>query len=343
MSRQKNKESSESHPGILKRIAWVLFAGVMLMLIASLVSFSPADPPNHGTFPLNIQPANWCGWIGARISFEAYHMLGPGAWVLVAGAVMYLATTAFGKRVDQLECRIVGVILMALATSGFLALLFPHASSMPEGAGGLIAIAGVQRLYHSFNTIGTAFILLMIFGVGSMMAIDQIVLALPKAILAVAARIAALPWPKPVLVGMFRSMPNPFARKPIDTTPAQHPLRKVTRKAAAEVQDDEANESDEQTQTATAIAERPAKSRKQSKNDDDAGDESADAAKRASGADDRDESEAVAEADAADTEAEKKPLDAEALRARFKKLPITFASSKPAPAPPAPKQDLLGY
>ncbi len=346
MSRQKTKESSTPAPGMVKRIVWILFAGMMLMLIASLVSYSSADPPNHGTFPLNNQPANWCGWIGARIAFEAYHMLGPGAWVIVAGAVMYLATTGIGKRVDQIECRIAGVVLMALATSGFLALLFPLASNMPEGAGGLIAIAAVGRLYHSFNTIGTAFILLMVFGVGAMMAIDQIVLALPNALLKAAGYLGGLNWPKPVLVGVWGAMPRLFARKPIDNTPAEHPLLKATRKTApptASMQDDEANES--ASATATAVAELPeppsVKSKSKRAKDEAKADDEAEAAaaKKSDAEDEKADDDAVA----ADTELEKKPLDAEALRARFKKLPITFAQNKPAPAPPAPKQDLTGY
>lgn len=328
MTRRPTKEKPSAAASTLKRIGWVLLAGGWVFLAAALLSYSRFDPPSHVATPLNVQPANWCGWIGADLAYQAYEMFGAGAWVLLGAAAAGLAVTAIGKAIDQFGLRLTGVVLMALATSGFLALLTPTASTMPEGAGGLIAIAGVQQLYFRFNTLGTALVLAMIFGVGSMMAIDQVVLALPNAILAACGRIAALPWPRPVLVGIWRSLPRPhFGRSVADELATrekpEHPLAKATRSRRSRPAAAEEEPDSEAAATATAIA--PA-------TDDLADAPIGDAVVAEVEPDD--------DADAEDT---KKKPDAEALRQKFKNLPITFASRKPAaPAAPLP-QDLSGY
>src|SRR5687767_10183355 len=100
---------------MLKRLAWMLLTGIWLLAAGSLASFSPYDAPSHVAAPLNEQPGNWCGWIGAALAYQAYLMLGPGVWVLMAGAGMGLATAAIRGKVDQFAVRAVGVVTMALA------------------------------------------------------------------------------------------------------------------------------------------------------------------------------------------------------------------------------------
>jgi len=72
---------------------------------------------------------------------------------------------------------------MFLAISGFQYLFFKSSGSFPEGGGGLLAAAGVNALSARFATLGTALILLLIFGIGAVVAVDKLIVMIPLAIL----------------------------------------------------------------------------------------------------------------------------------------------------------------
>ncbi|MFG0329472.1 MAG: DNA translocase FtsK [Phycisphaerales bacterium] len=174
---------SGSTPSIAMRIGWLALAGVVVFLLASLVSFDAADPPSHAAHPVNDPPANWCGRVGAFLAFHTYYTFGHGVWVAIVLALAYLVATIRGRRVGHPVIRACGAALMALAISGFQHLWFPTSGPFPEGGGGLVAIAGVDVLVTRFNPFGTALILLLMFGVGAVVALDELVIGLPLAVL----------------------------------------------------------------------------------------------------------------------------------------------------------------
>jgi len=299
---------------MIKRILWVFLTGATLLVVASLVSFSPFDPPSHAAAPLNDPPVNWCGKFGAAVAYQAYLMFGAGVWVLVTAMIAYLIGTASGKKIEQIEMRIIGTIVAAIAASSFLSLITPTASALPEGAGGLIALAFIEELHPRFNTLGTMVILTMCFGVGAMLAADTLMMALPRGIAAVCRRLASINWPKPVLVGMFKNISLP--RRAPKSNIRQHDL------------DEPIDGEDEAPAVARARPPKPDLEEEEAWEYDDG---------------DEEEYEDDEEAPEPQADAKTDPkLDPEALRAKIKKLPITFA--KPSEAPPAaPKQDLSGY
>src|SRR5690606_4765177 len=73
------------------------------------------------------------------------------------------------------------VLMIALAASGLHALLFPALSGAPEGAGGLLAIAGVAELSARFGALGAALWIALIGLVGLVVAFDHLVLVGPAA------------------------------------------------------------------------------------------------------------------------------------------------------------------
>ncbi len=333
---------------MIKRIAWMFLGGAWLFVTASFISFSPHDWPSHAVAPLNGQPTNWCGWVGAAIAYQGYHMLGPGLWLILAGIGAYLGISAVGKEVDQLGLRALGLVTMGLGLSAFLNLLMPNFGPMPEGNGGLIAIVGVDQLYMRFNFLGTVFVLAMVFGVGSLLAADEWVMALPQGLVVMGKRIASVNWPKPVLVGWWKHIPR-LSRygysKPVEAgAPAGRriPLHADTKsrpaaaKSAAPAAVVELDDPDvEQTigqfeQELGDVAAKPQSEAQQTQ----APLESEPAAQ-----------EAEDQPESAEPVMQKKvPLDPAALEAKIKKLNITFASQlKPKHPPVTPVQDLSGY
>lgn len=180
-SRARRSADNPEHALLLPRLAWLVAAGCWLFVVAALVSFDPADPPGHAAAPLNAPVANWGGVVGAWIADRMFLLLGWGAWALLAAFAAELALLAAGKRRGQLPVRALGVVMIALAASGFHALLFPAFSGAPEGAGGLLAIAGVAELAARFGALGAALWIALIGVVGLVVAFDHLVLVGPAA------------------------------------------------------------------------------------------------------------------------------------------------------------------
>jgi S-DNA-T family DNA segregation ATPase FtsK/SpoIIIE len=180
-SRARRPSERPEHALLLPRLGWLVAAGCWLFVAAALLSFDPADPPGHAAAPLNSPVANWGGVVGAWIADRMLLLLGWGAWALLVAFAIELVLLAAGKRRGQLPVRALGVLMIALAASGFHALLFPAFSSAPEGAGGLLAIAGVAELSSRFGGLGAALWIALIGVVGLVVAFDHLVLVGPAA------------------------------------------------------------------------------------------------------------------------------------------------------------------
>ncbi len=170
-----------------QRLGWWAAAAVWAFVAASLFSYSAADAPGHAVFPHNSPAANWCGPVGAVISHYTLVALGAVAtWALVAAAAGAIIATAGRGSIDQPILRAIGVLLFALALSGFHALLAPGLTGAPQGAGGLVAIAGVAELTQRFSVFGSALWLSLFALVGAALAFDKWLLRLPGVARAVA-------------------------------------------------------------------------------------------------------------------------------------------------------------
>ncbi len=163
------------------RVAWLAVAAGWAFVIAAMASYSPLDPPGHAGVGSG-EFANWCGPVGAWLAHVLFLIVGSGAWVLVASSGAFLAIAASGQPIGQGSLRSVGCIMVALAASGFHALVAPTWSSAPEGAGGLVAIAGVDALSARFGGLGAAIALGLIGAVGVMVAFDRWLGFLPRAL-----------------------------------------------------------------------------------------------------------------------------------------------------------------
>ncbi len=162
-------------------MGWIIALTAWAFLVASLLSFDPADPPSAAIAPANADTANWCGPFGAAVAFWVFRLLGVGVWLLVGGAGLALGLAAAGRTVSQLPLRALGLTMLALAVSAFHALFWPALSWAPEGGGGLAAIAGVYELTSRFSTLGAALWLVLLALVGATVAFDWLVVTVPLA------------------------------------------------------------------------------------------------------------------------------------------------------------------
>lgn len=328
--KKKKIEEQESEGSLLKQVLWLLAAGMALMLMASLVSFDPGDM-GHYQAPLNEQPANWCGRFGAVVSYHIYRTLGPGAWVLVGGIVALLWRTAFGYKTTQLPLRACGMVMMALSASGFIILTTSFADAPPEGAGGLLAIWTVDELLTRFNPLGTFFVFCMILGVGALVTADRLVLALPRAMLAIWKKASTINFPKPVLVGWpWKRWGGVTDSKPDIRQAIKLAGRKARSKGAIVDLEDQI---DETAGGLGATESFDPKDHRRKSRVIEAEDEE----------DDSDAGQELEIDEAAEETSFRRKVDPELIMERIRNLPIKFASDKKAPQYIPPVVDLSGY
>ncbi|QQE13211.1 DNA translocase FtsK 4TM domain-containing protein [Planctomycetota bacterium] len=165
-------------------IGWVALGAVWILVLASMLSYSPADPPNPGYGTPNATPHNWIGSFGAALSNKIFWYAGPGSWVVMIGVGLWLGIMAVGKSVNQILLRGLGLMLMAFALSctatAVGAKIWDPAMEPESSFGGSIARVVFEKwLEGPFATPGTLVIMLTLFMVGAVLTADQLVLAVP--------------------------------------------------------------------------------------------------------------------------------------------------------------------
>lgn len=177
--KSKSKKQADAEPGGWKitgntdRLLNVTLIGAWAFVAVSLFTFSPADEPSHLVSPANESVVNLCGVVGAWIAYQLLSVVGPGVWLFLAGAGAMLGIVASGRVVTQPAFRFVGLLIVTVATSGFVALLAPTSGVFPEGAGGIVAIASVAELIERFGAFGTGLWLALACAMGGVALLDH--------------------------------------------------------------------------------------------------------------------------------------------------------------------------
>ena len=162
---------------LLERVGWVVLVALWTFLVVSLASFDSADWPSHTVAVHNQPTRNLCGIGGGLVAYHGYHVIGVGSWVILAGAAAFLAMAAARREMCNPLVRAFGLLLMAVSVSGGHALLAPELGSLAGAPAGLVGGFIVGELGPRFSTIGTFLILLGGLAIGSIVAIDRLVLA----------------------------------------------------------------------------------------------------------------------------------------------------------------------
>jgi len=321
-------------------VVWFFGLFLWAFLGACILSFDPADPPSHAVSPHNTggSISNWLGPAGAWVAYQTVLMIGSGVWVIVVSAGAYLALIAFRGTVTHMAVRAVGIVMVALAFSGFHALLAPSLSSFPEGGGGLVAIAGVRELAERFGGLGAALWITLLGVVGLTVAFDDwfaaAARALSRPLVLLATTGAFLVRVLARLGGLLKRLIAPAPAPVVARAPKAAPAtpRIVVRPAAAvaltpassAIEDSDDAEADETDEAETEQSARTVPTR------------AATVVDREEDVDESDETEETVAEDEADSdesevaaEAGPKSFDPETLREKISKLPVRFATAAP--------------
>ncbi|REJ86393.1 MAG: DNA translocase FtsK [Planctomycetota bacterium] len=228
-------------------LALALLAGCVFLAV-SLFSYDPADPPSTSVYPLNSEPVNLCGPVGAHLAHSLKKGLGLGAWLLL-GVMVVVDLQLFSR--DGLHdpgIRTTGWLCVVLAGCGTLQTLVPSLGGGPViGSGGYVGALGSTMLSEHFSSGGALIFLATLLTAGVIMSGEIWMLRLVW-------RTATLPiavamWPFYGLVRESTAGREPGIEKQHDEADADRgdPLSLVDPDEAAqndEIEPDEAEESE---------------------------------------------------------------------------------------------------
>jgi len=148
----------------------------VIFLSASLLSYSPADPPSRLIYPAHSHPANVCGHWGAQASRLLFEGFGLGAYYLLISLAAFDTVLLTRRHVNQPVLRAGGWLLSLLGVTTLAALAAPGLSPGPViGAGGYLGVTGRAMLQMHFASVG-AYILTVSMVVGGLLLCTDYVL-----------------------------------------------------------------------------------------------------------------------------------------------------------------------
>ncbi|MEO1235281.1 MAG: DNA translocase FtsK 4TM domain-containing protein [Planctomycetota bacterium] len=357
MAKRKNSKTKTAEPryAVLKHVGMAAAIGGWFLVAASLLSYDRADAPSHAVGVRNADTANWVGPLGAAVAHEAYLVIGPGVWVLVLGIGAWLGLTVSRRPVNQTVIRGVGLVVMTAATSGLIAVAASRfvagGGGRPEGPGGLLGVLIHEELVGRFASAGSLLILAIGFWIGALLAVDQLVMAIPRVLAEGALRVLNVSrdrWPAlaertprfrlPSLAGV--GLPGWSGRgvqqrqDDLDGNPIELPSKKSSRKRRAhqrdETEDTEAISEDAGglggTEAIEAVEDDEYEYEYVDEEDEDA----------------LDDADTAGDAPAAYVNSKKK-FDPDELRAKMSQMPINFAKKQDTHEAPIREMDLSGY
>ncbi len=162
-----------------RRLLWLIAAGAWVLSFLALASFNAADWPSHVVSAHNEPAANLLGQLGATFAYWTYLTLGFGVWVMVILGGVALAFLAMGRPIQHPVVRLVGCAIMTVSLSCMHAAWLPTVGALTGGEAGLLPIWASDQLALRFGTVGSSLMLLLAFALGAIVAIDELVFALP--------------------------------------------------------------------------------------------------------------------------------------------------------------------
>ncbi len=165
-----------------RKVLWLAGAAAWVYLFTALASFSTTDWPSHTVATQTVPPANLGGTVGAVLAYGLYEALGFGVWVPMLCAAYALAVIASGRAIPHPIVRSIGALLAMLGVSSLHALWFAGVGSLAGAEAGLLPGWMADQLWVRFGPIGSSIWVLSGCLIGFLMAIDELVLAIPGAL-----------------------------------------------------------------------------------------------------------------------------------------------------------------
>ena len=151
-------------------LALIAIAPLLLFLLASLITFSPADPGWSHSGSITAPIHNACGRVGAWIADVLLYLTGYVAFLLplVLGAVAWIALFGMDSDGDGEAdlgpaLRLIGIVGFLVASTGLLYLRVAGSNDFSAGSGGILGQLTGRSLLRGFGGLGANLFLLSLF------------------------------------------------------------------------------------------------------------------------------------------------------------------------------------
>jgi S-DNA-T family DNA segregation ATPase FtsK/SpoIIIE len=156
--------------------AW-LFVTLSCVSYHSSDTMFVANPSMY--FPGGAPPVhNWCGKVGATVAYITLGNVGPGLFIGIIMLAIALVVWTRGDDVTQFSLRMIGGALLVCVISTMFNLTFTE-RTLPAGPGGTLGVAIGAFLRGHFAGAGSWLIVLLTLVVALLLAVDELMLALP--------------------------------------------------------------------------------------------------------------------------------------------------------------------
>ncbi|HEY4556270.1 MAG TPA: DNA translocase FtsK 4TM domain-containing protein, partial [Lysobacter sp.] len=146
---------------LMRDIALIAIAPLLLYLMASLFTYSPSDPSWSHSGSVTAPLHNVGGRVGAWLSDMLLYLCGYVAFLLplVLGAIAWIALFSNDAESDGdpdfgPALRLIGIVGFLVAATGLLQLRFGVAENFSAGSGGILGQLVGNSLYRGFGPVG---------------------------------------------------------------------------------------------------------------------------------------------------------------------------------------------
>jgi len=175
-SRRVSKEGTGS---VIRSAVACVGIGVCLLLLFSCLSFDIGDWPSRFVYPHNEPERNWCGWVGAFCAYYLLYYIGPGVFVVLISAIVYLGAKIADRQVGQRVFRFIGLVLLTAAVSTSVQCLWPERFfGFPFGSGGIVGAGLAGLLRSNFAWLGTLILVCATWVVGLLLLADSLMVGI---------------------------------------------------------------------------------------------------------------------------------------------------------------------
>ncbi|UCD48689.1 MAG: DNA translocase FtsK 4TM domain-containing protein [Phycisphaerales bacterium] len=179
-TRKKSRSKKDAHGviGTGARLALsCLTVGLCLVMFLSCLSFDIGDEPSRFVHPANDPPMNWCGSVGAFAAYYLLYYIGPGVFIVLGWAILYMLARLAKRAFDQMVFRSVGLVLLTVAASCTFYFLWPHKLyAFPMGSGGVLGVSAATFLRSHFAALGTFILVAATWIVGLALLADSVIM-----------------------------------------------------------------------------------------------------------------------------------------------------------------------
>lgn len=159
----------------INEIFALAFLAIGVLVIISLISYSP-DDLKFFTSSANARVNNFTGIIGAYIAASFFSVLGWGAYIIPFLCLAWAVNKFIGREPQKIYLKATGAVVLFLASSILLSMLFDATNADKVMAGGIVGLFLSDKLIRYFGSLGTYIIAIMLVIMSALLATEFLIL-----------------------------------------------------------------------------------------------------------------------------------------------------------------------